>query len=274
MSRIFEALKKSTLEAGAAAAPAPELEVGIGPPTMESDVAPSMELENCLPLTIHANGQARLVAYTDERSIGAEKYRVLASRIRHLRNKKEFSTVLVTSSMKGEGKSVTTANLALTFAKQVRHQTLIVDCDFRCPTLHNLLGVDAVPGIADWWNEDVPLNKILRKHPELPLWFLAAGHVPDQPLSILQSQKFADLITKVGGLFRWVVIDSPPLTPMADSSVLSQLAESVLLVVRQGITATKALNSAMDSFERKKLLGVVINESSTSEHRYYDQYYK
>lgn len=274
MSRIFEALKKSTSEAGAAAVPAPELEVEIGRSTMESVDAPSMEVENCLPLAIHANGQARLVAYTDERSIGAEKYRVLASRIRHLRNKKEFSTVLVTSSMKGEGKSVTTANLALTFSKQVRHQTLIVDCDFRCPTLHDLLGVDAGPGLADWWSEDLPLNKVLRKHPELPLWFLAAGRIPDQPLSILQSQKFADLMTKLGGLFRWVVIDSPPLTPMADSSVLSQLAESVLLVVRQGITAVKVLNVAMDSFERKKLLGVVVNESSTSEHRYYDQYYK
>src|SRR6185437_423460 len=105
-------------------------------------------------------------------------------------------------------------------------------------------------------------------------WFLAAGRIPDQPLGILQSQRFADLITKVGGLFRWVVIDSPPLTPMADSSVLGHLAEGIVVVVRQGVTSTKALRAAMDAVERKKLMGVVVNESSTAERRYYDQYYK
>lgn len=274
MSRIFEALKKSTSEGGAAVVPAPDLGEAVSPAQMEDGIAPSMEIEGCLPLAIHSVSQGRLISLTDERSIGAEKLRVLATRLRHLRNKKDFSTVLITSSMKGEGKSLMAANLALTFSKQVRQQTLIVECDFRCPTLHKLFGVDATPGIADWWTEDLPLNRILRKHPELPLWFLAAGHVPDQPLEILQSKRFADLITKLGGLFRWVVIDSPPLTPMADSSVLSHLAEAVVLVVRQGITSAKALRSAMDALELKKLLGVVVNESTKSERRYYDQYYK
>jgi receptor protein-tyrosine kinase len=176
--------------------------------------------------------------------------------------------------MKGEGKSLMSANLALTLSKQVRHQTLIIDADFRCPTQHRLFGVDATPGVADWWIEDIPLNRVIRKHSELPLWFMAAGHVPDQPLEILQSQRFADLITKLGSMFHWLIIDSPPLTPMADSSVLSHLAEGVVLVVRQGVTPAKVLRSAMDSLERKKLLGVVINESTTSERRYYDQYYK
>ena len=274
MSRIFEALKKSTSEGGAAAAPAPGLNEPVIPTEAENVAASSMELEGCAPLSVHSGAQSRLISLTDERSIGAEKMRVLATRLRHLRNKKDFSTVLITSSMKGEGKSVMSANLALTFSKQVRHETLIVDADFRCPTQHHLFGVEATPGIADWWMEDLPLNRVVRKHPELPLWFMAAGHVPEQPLEILQSQRFADLITKLGSMFRWVVIDSPPLTPMADSSVLSHLAEGVVLVVRQGVTPAKVLRGAMDSLEKKKLLGVVVNESTKSERRYYDQYYK
>jgi capsular exopolysaccharide synthesis family protein len=273
MSRIFEALKRSTSDSGAAAVPAPE--VGDAIPSAPSEPAtPSIELDGCPQLAIHSVPQSRLISLTDERSIGAEKLRVLATRLRHLRNKKDFSTVLITSSMKGEGKSLIAANLALTFSKQVRHQTLLIDCDFRLPTLHKLFGVEQTPGIADWWAEDLPLNRVLRKHADLPLWFMAAGHVPEQPLEILQSQRFADLMTKVGGLFRWVVIDSPPLTPMADSSVLSHLAEGVVLVVRQGVTPTNALRASMDALDRKKLLGVVINESTTSERRYYDQYYK
>lgn len=274
MSRIFEALKKSTSEGGAAVVPAPDLGESVSPAQMEDGVAPSMEIEGCLPLAIHPVTQSRLISLTDERSIGAEKLRVLATRLRHLRNKKNFSTVLITSSMKDEGKSLMAANLALTFSKQVRHQTLLIDCDFRCPTLHRLFGVEQTPGIADWWAEDLPLNRVLRKDAELPLWFMAAGHVPDQPLEILQSQRFADLMTKVGGLFRWVVIDSPPLTPMADSSVLSHLVEGVVLVVRQGVTPASALRASMDALDRKKLLGVVVNESTKAERRYYDQYYK
>ncbi len=272
MSRIFEALKKSNSESGAAVAPA-GVTADAALPIQEGAELP-IELEGCAPLPIQATAQTRLVSLTDERSIGAEKMRVLATRLRHLRNKKNFSSVLITSSMKGEGKSLMSANLALTFSKQVRHQTLVVDGDFRCPTQHRLFGVDATPGIADWWLEDMPLNRVLRKHPELPLWFLAAGHVPDQPLEILQSQRFAELIAKLATMFHWVVIDSPPLTPMADSSVLSHLAEGIVLVVRQGVTPAKVLRSVMDSIERKKLLGVVVNESSAPERRYYDQYYK
>ena len=274
MSRIFEALKKSTSQSGAAASPAAEVTDELASPQMESGTALPMELEGCLPLNLHPDGRARLVALTDERSIGAEKMRVVATRLRHIRSKKEFSTVLVTSSMKGEGKSVMSANLALTLAKQVRQDTLMIDCDFRCPTLHNLIGMEASPGVADWWTTDLPLNKFVRKHPELPLWFISAGHVPDQPLEILQSQRFADLMAKLGGFFRWVIIDSPPLTPMADSAVLGHLADGVLLIVRQGITSTKALGSALDALEHKKLLGVVVNESTNTERRYYDQYYK
>jgi capsular exopolysaccharide synthesis family protein len=274
MSRIFEALKKSTTDGGAAAVPAPALDDSVALPEQEAGSTPSIELDGCAPLTLHAAAQNRLISLTDERSIGAEKLRVLATKLRHLRSKKNFSTVLITSSMKGEGKSLMTANLALTFSKQVRHETLVIDCDFRCPTQHRLFGVEAGPGIGDWWTDDLPLNRVIRKHPELPLWFMAAGDIPEQPLEVLQSQRFADLITKVGSLFRWVVIDSPPLTPMADSSVLGHLAEGIVLVVRQGITSAKALASAMDSVERKKLLGVVVNESTKADRRYYDQYYK
>lgn len=276
MSRIFEALKKSNMEVGAAAAaaPAPELDDRIAAPQPEQATMHSMELDSCPAFSIKTNGQARLVSITEERSIGAEKMRVVATRMRHLRTKKQYSTVLVTSSMKGEGKSMMAANLALTFAKQVRRETLIIDCDLRCPTLHSMFGVESSPGLVDWWEDDLPLDRVLRKHPELPLWFLAAGRVAEQPLEILQSQRFADLIARVGGLFHWVLLDSPPLTPMADSSVLCHLAEGVLLIVRQGVTSASVLRTAMDSLERKKLLGVVVNESSNTERRYYDQYYK
>ncbi len=274
MSRIFEALKQSTAEGSAGSLAAPELADNVAAPEQFESVATSGELDGCRQFAVRGALQSRLISLSDERSIGAEKIRVIATRLRHLHKKKAFSTVLITSSMKGEGKSVMTANLAITFASQVRHPTLLVDCDFRCPTQHSLFGLEPSPGTGEWWEDDLPLNQAIRKHEELPLWVLPAGAMPDQPLSILQSQKFADLIAKLGTMFKWVFIDSPPLLPMADSSVLSHLAEGVVMVVRQGITPTKLLNSAIESLDRKKLLGVIVNESSASEQRYYDSYYK
>ncbi|MGH9641019.1 MAG: hypothetical protein ACRD3Q_01200, partial [Terriglobales bacterium] len=85
MSRIFEALKKSTMESGAATAPAPDFSEALDPGQAEAAPAVSMELEGCLPLAMRPEAKSRLIALTDERSIGAEKMRVIATRLRHLR---------------------------------------------------------------------------------------------------------------------------------------------------------------------------------------------
>lgn len=273
MSRIFDALKQSSSESHSPVIPVPNLtEVGSAP--MPDVAADAIGLDGCAEFSIRLAPINRLVSLSDERGLGAEKLRVLATKLRHARQRRAFSKVLVTSSIKGEGKSVISANLAITLANQARQNTLLIDGDFRCPTQPSLLGVASTPGVSDWWQSDVPLNQIVRRNKELPLWFLSAGHVSGQPLDILQSQRFADLIARFNGFFHWIVVDSPPLTPLADSTVWGNMMDAVLMVVRQNVTPIKVLRSALETVERGKLLGVVVNESRYVEKSYYDQYYR
>src|SRR5689334_4788776 len=272
MSRIFEALKKATGEAGDAASvqAIDETQQQAG----EDISVDNSGLDQCRTFSISIAPKSRLVALSDERGLGAEKIRVLSTRLRHMRQRRPFMKLLITSSMKGEGKSLIATNLAITFAKHARQKTLLIDGDFRQPTIARLVGIETTPGVGDWWRSDLPLKDMLRRHNEMPLWFLPAGHIPEQPLDILQSPRLAELITRFSGFFQWILIDSPPLTPLADSTVWSNLVEGIVLVVRQGVTPTKQLTRAIDSLEKNKLLGVVVNESTHVEHRYYEQYYR
>ncbi len=273
MSRIFDALKQSSTESHTPVIPVPNL--AESPAAAAGEVAADVAgLEGCAEFSIHQAPASRLISLADERSLGAEKLRVLATKLRHQRQRRPFSKVLVTSSVKGEGKSVISANLAITLASQAKQRTLLIDGDFRCPTQHKLLGVSNTPAISDWWQSDKPLSQILRRNKEIPLWFLAAGRISEQPVEILQSQRLADLIARFTGFFQWIVVDSPPLTPMADSTVWANLMDAVLMVVRQDITPVKVLRTAIDTVERNKLLGVVMNESRYVEQRYYNDYYR
>ena len=216
---------------------------------------------------------SRLVAMFDERSVGAEKFRVLASRLQYFRKQHSLKKVLVTSTIKGEGKSLISANISVTLGR--RYKTLMIDGDLRQPGLTNLLGSNGLPGLADWWRDEAPdIAPFLQRVATLKLWHLPAGQAAaSQPLEIFQSQRMAEMLNQVGGMFEWVIIDSPPLV-LADPNLLAGLADGTLLVVKEGKTPQRQLRRSLESIENLKLIGVVMNGSSDAAHRYYGQYYK
>lgn len=270
MSRIFEALQKSNT-ADAVVRPEPgdnasELihQVGTG----------VLRLDECATFDMVTTPQGRLIAVTDEHGLAAEKLRVLATKLRHIAARKPLKRLLVTSSMKGEGKSVISANLAITLAKSAKARILLIDGDLRQPTLASRLGCAPAVTLADWWQGDIPLQKMLYQAKDLPLWFLPAGQFSMQPLEVLQSQRMSELINQLSDVFDWVVIDSPPMVPLADSSVWASMAEGVMIVVREKFTQVELLNQAVELIETKKLLGIVMNDTSISESKYYPNYYQ
>src|SRR5262249_40313932 len=95
-----------------------------------------------------------------------------------------------------------------------------------------------------------------------------------QPLTMLHSPEIAQLIANISGWFDWVIIDSPPLTPLADASVWATIADSVLLVCRQGMTPRRLLEQDLGLLEKSKVVGAVLNHAHSTEHRYYGDYYK
>jgi capsular exopolysaccharide synthesis family protein len=278
MSRVFEALQKANAEGAGAAAPVPApIE---GPELLQSPAAqprPGVQPGNfdaCPTFHISANGASRLVAFTDQDSAGAESVRVLSTRLRHLRRKRPLSKVLVTSCMQGEGKSVLASNLAVSLARHNQARTLLIDGDLRRPAVHRLLGLEGENGgIEAWWNSGAAPEEVLRRVDDMPLWFLPAGKVVAQPLEILQSARFAELLNQLAPRFEWVIVDSPPVLPMADSSIWATLTDGSVFVVRESHTLATVLKKTLDEFDKSKLIGVVLNATPTALHRGYDKYY-
>lgn len=215
---------------------------------------------------------SRLVAMFDEASIGAEKFRLLASRLQYLRKQRLLKKVVVTSTMKGEGKSVISANLAVTLGK--REKTLLIDGDLRQSGLAHIFGATDRPGLADWWRDCTGTSSFLLRVEKLNLWHLPAGQAVAQPLEVLQSQRTAEMLSRIGELFDWVIIDAPPLVPVADPNLWATQADGTLLVVKQGKTPKRLLRKALESIENLKLAGIVINGSQDVVNQYYGQYYK
>ena len=95
-----------------------------------------------------------------------------------------------------------------------------------------------------------------------------------QPLEVLQSARMAELFNNLSNMFDWIVIDSPPMVPLADSSVWANIADGIMIVVRERFTQVEFLTKAMETVDSKKLLGVVMNETTVSESKYYPNYYQ
>jgi capsular exopolysaccharide synthesis family protein len=218
--------------------------------------------------------QSKLVSITEEDSLAAEKFRFLAVRLRHLQQKRPFKRLLLTSSVPEEGKSTIAANLACTLAKRQRQKVLLLDGDLRRPTLGLQFGVGKIPGLCETLEGEpgeTPIN--IYKVEDLGLWFLPAGNPPRDPLELIQSGKLSGLLDQLGGWFDWIVIDSPPVLPLGDTSVWMRLTEAMLLVTRPGSTAKRQLQRALEAVEQPKLLGALINGSKEAARGGYYHYY-
>ena len=165
------------------------------------------------------------------------------------------------------------SNTACTLALNKQEKVLLIDGDFRRPSLLQKFGIEAHDGLSEWLQQErVDLPGIY--HLEGPgLWLLPAGPASNKALELLQSAKLPALLEKLGTLFDWIVIDSPPILPLADSSVWARLVDGILLVTRRGTTERRQLLRGVEAIEPKKLIGALLNCSTGSAHSDY-YYYK
>ena len=230
-------------------------------------------LERLESIDLHPPG-VRLVSMLDERGLGAEKFRVLAARLTNLRHNVKLRSVQVTSSVIAEGKTLVSANLAFTLAKRLSSSVLLIEGDLRKPAVCSLLGIGRRPGIGEWWKQERALlrNFVVRLGSN-SLYLLPAGSV-QHPASILQSGRMVEAIKEFSENFDWIVIDTPPLLPMADSNLWARLADGTLLVVRRGTVSRKALKQALETLDSPKLIGAVLNDATDLDQvSYYGKYY-
>ncbi|MGC2297289.1 MAG: CpsD/CapB family tyrosine-protein kinase, partial [Acidobacteriaceae bacterium] len=222
-------------------------------------------------LKLSLPAQSRLVSIADKDSPAAEAFRLLAVRLRHLRRDRPLKKLLITSSIPQEGKSTCSANLSCSLALRAQQRTLLLEGDVRRPSLSTMFALNPRPGICEWLRGERKLTDSIYFLEGSGLWFMPAGSSPSNPLELLQSGKVAALLDELSELFDWIVIDSPPVLPLADTSVWSRLADGILLVTRQGTTEKKQLQRAVDAVESQKLIGALLNSSSSAPHT--DYYY-
>jgi len=216
--------------------------------------------------------QSRVVCVTDKDSLAAEKFRFLGVRLRQLQQTRPLKRVLITSTIPQEGKSMVAANLACTLARRTHQKTLLVDGDLRRPSVARLFGLGKTPGLSEWLQgERTPMTSIYHLE-DAGLWVLPAGNSPRNPLEAMQSGRLSGLMEQLTSWFDWVIIDSPPVLPLADTSVWMRMADGVLLVARQGTSEREHLKRGIEALEPTKLLGAIVNCSAKSAQS--DYYYQ
>jgi capsular exopolysaccharide synthesis family protein len=280
MSRVYEALQRSQGDSPSASPLVPDQPEIADAAASGIGVAAATEPVQANWLNVPAERilhpvptpEQRLVSLAAPDSQGAEMFRVLSTRLAHMQNKRRLQKLLITSSVCDEGKSVIAVNLALSMARRPNERILLIEADLRRPTASSLLTKAKLNGISEWSEGKLVLEDALYQIAGLPLWFLPAGSPIADPMPLLESGRFAKMLEAVSANFDWVLLDATPMLPMADSASLARLCDGVLVVVREGFTRRKVLNKALDSIEKSKLLGTVLNQASMLNIDY-DHYY-
>jgi capsular exopolysaccharide synthesis family protein len=252
-----------------------------GLPTAAGPVAPAAPrlspddeqgeiFQQCQTLNLSITPQNRLASLVEGDAPATEAFRLLSVRLRHLRRDRKLQKLLITSTIPQEGKSMVSANLACSLSSGTRQKTLLLEGDVRRPSLSKVFGLKAYPGICECLQGERTLAASIYRLEPAGIWFFPAGNAPANPLELLESGKLIALMEQLTAWFDWIIIDSPPVLPLADTSVWTRLADGILLVTRQGTTQKGHLKRGLEALESKKVIGAVLNSSkSSSDNEYY-----
>jgi protein-tyrosine kinase len=293
MSRIHEALKKAEQEraiaqggtTGFAATPvaeAPvyeELEPTPATPNLGMpDLGGPFSLETLLartPLTTwNPDLHTMLFMNGNDSARGTEEYRTLRSRLYHIREKMPLKKLLVTSALPKEGKSFTAANLAQVMVRQHGRRALLIDADLRGPRLHQMLGTPQGPGLAEFLIGKADEASVIQRGPMEGMFFMPAGESIEDPAELVASSRLKVLLQRLEPVFDWIIVDSPPVVPVSDASVLAKACDGVLMVVRSASTPSDMAQRARMEFPDQMLVGVVLNGTEHNETQYSRYYYE
>ena len=295
MSRIHEALKKAAEERNAKSGNGslPELVelsrnesstetlpgngVAIASPPPKS-LAPQQALpfeafvKRCSPGSWRIEPSASVFSAHMEHEVGAEKFRTLRSRLYQIASAQPLKKILVTSSTPAEGKTFVTANLAQSFIRQSGRRVLLIDSDLRASRLHLHFGAPDKPGLSDYLSGDCDEFQVTQVGRDGNLCLIPGGREVSNPSELLHSERMRQLLTRMSSMFDWIILDSPPALAVHDASILADMCDGVLFVVRAGTTDFELAEKAATEFHEKNLLGVVLNRVEKSD-TYGDYYY-
>lgn len=280
MSRIENAMEKAaSLRQQGVQTPVPLPETT--PVSNPESVPPSLSAPSCFPMPERAMTPSSpfLVTLLDPRSPAAEEYRKLKALLVKLTQGEIFkNTVMVTSSVPNEGKSLTALNLAITLAQELDHTVLLLDADLRRPSLHRYLEIEQGVGLSDVLLGEADLADAILPTGIGKLALLRAGRPVDGPAELFSSQRMKALVQEMKHRYpdRYIICDAPPLLPFAETRSLAHLVDGVLFVVMERLAPQAKVKEALDSLKGCELLGLVYNaalvDRSDERYNYYRSY--
>jgi len=225
------------------------------------------------PLQVADPDEGRVIPLTREelvlvhapRGQIAEQFRALRSSIVTLNPEGAPRTLVVTSALRGEGKTVAAVNLALALAEMPANQLLVVDANLHTPGVEELLGLPRRQGLADLLAGRLTMDKALRSTSIQRLSVIGAGTVPRNPSELLASERMRALLRTLKQRFSYVILDTPEATTTSDASVLGAVVDGVLLVARQGWSPRHYVEAAYNQLTA--LGGNVLGTLLTSSHQ-------
>jgi len=214
-----------------------------------------------------------LISMTTPKSPIAEQFRTIRTNIQFSSVDEELQTMIVTSSGPAEGKSTTTANLAVVFAQQGK-RVLLIDADLRKPTVHYTFRTENHIGLSNVLTRQASLEEAVATTAQDKLWVLPSGPIPPNPSELLGSKGMTTLLEQAKDQYDVIILDTPPVLAVTDAQVLSNLADGVVLVVSSGKTEIDAAKKARELLDSAKarILGVVLNNKKVQDSQYYYYY--
>jgi capsular exopolysaccharide synthesis family protein len=221
------------------------------------------------------SGRRAIEIWASPKSRFSESVRNLRSALTRVKNGTPAKVILITSAVAGEGKTTLSVNLAASFVQQGR-RVLLLEADMRRPVIRSSMGLPGRNGLSLLLSGETPENEnAIFVHPQVPgLYLLPEGSIPPFPSELLESDRMRELLAKLSEEFDVIVIDAPPVLPVADARVLSGMADETIQVVRLGVTTKTALRRAHDLLATYAMspVGIVLNavpEGSAAYHDYY-----
>lgn len=217
----------------------------------------------------------RIITHENPKSPIAEAFRTLRTNIQFSSIDKALSSIVITSSGPGEGKSTVSVNTAMTIAQSGK-KVLLVDCDLRKPKIHTFFRIHNGQGLTNVLAEGIELREVVYE-PEIEdnLHVLTAGPIPPNPSELLGSKRMKEFLKKAETNYHTIILDSPPVGVVTDAAILSTIADGTILVCAVGQAEIEASKMAKSLLEKvnANILGVVLNKVPVTQGGYYKYHY-
>lgn len=203
--------------------------------------------------------ERRFVSKLFPHSMAAEQYRVAAARVQLLNTNASSMVVAVTSAIKGEGKTTTVVNLGYTLARDFGKRVLLLDCDFVFPELQHFSETPAKYGLVDCFRDNIPVEEAMTSFTDVPCWIMPAGEFGHGSTELLKTGPLERVLSQLREKFDYILINAPPILPVATMNVLERHTDLLLLVVRANMTSQQVVKRALHSLRASNPIHVILN---------------